>query len=118
MSVPPNVVKQDMAGNGYMEEGSLGKESGEREEWPPVTYLQLLHRELMAQLPGAGNDQVQGITWLCCLLLMKLPSNGLIQVLIQLVPGPDALMYRERGQMGWEDSRARLGYLDSPRFWC
>lgn len=72
----------------------------------------------MAQLPGAGNDQVQGITRLCCLLLMKLPSNSLIQVPIQLVPGPDALMYRERGQMGWEDSRARLGNLDSPRFWC
>lgn len=67
----------------------------------PITYLQLLHRELLAQLPSTANDQVQSIPWLCGLfLLMKLLSNGLIQVLIQLVPGPDALVYRERGQMG------------------
>lgn len=71
-----------MTGNGLGVGGSLGKESGGREKWPPITYLQLLHRELMAQLPSAVNDQVQGITWLCCLLLMKLLSNRLIQVLI------------------------------------
>lgn len=72
-------------------EGSLGEGVGEG--WSPITYLQLLRRELMAQLPRAVDNQVQRITWLCCLFLMKLPSNGLIQVLIQLVPGPDALMY-------------------------
>lgn len=79
------------AGHDWELRGISGEGVGEG--WSPITYLQLLRRELMAQLPRAVNNQVQRITWLCCLFLMKLPSNGLIQVLIQLVPGPDALMY-------------------------
>lgn len=75
-----------------------GCKRGEKEQ-PLSTHLQLLHGGLMAQLPCTVNDQLQGITRLCSLVLMKLLRNGPLQVLMQLVPCPDALR-RKMGQEG------------------
>lgn len=69
----------------------------------------------MAQLPSAVNDQMQGITWLCCPFLLKLLSNDLIQVLIQLVPGPDALIQGERAVGVGRGRGDRFDYLEPPR---
>lgn len=67
------------------------KECG-RAEWKPATYLQLLHGELTSLLPSAADDHSQGITRLCSLVFQKLLCNSLFQVLIELVPRPDALV--------------------------
>ena len=57
----------------------------------------------MAQLPSAVYDPVEGIAWLrSSLVFMKLLCNGLLQVPMQLVPCPDALMCGERREVGQE----------------
>lgn len=55
----------------------------------------------MAQFPSAVDDPIEGIAWLHSrLVLKKLLRNGLLQVPMQLVPGPNALMCGERRELG------------------
>lgn len=65
----------------------------------------------MAQLPGAVDNHGQGIAWLPSHILTELLCNGLLQVPMQLVPRPDALMGRERGRWGRKAEGARPGHL-------
>lgn len=56
----------------------------------------------MAQLSSAVDNHGQGITRLSSLVFMKLLCNGLLQVPMQLVASPNALMHVERGEVGQE----------------
>lgn len=55
----------------------------------------------MAQFPSTVDDPIEGIAWLhSSLVFKKLLHNGILQVPMQLVPCPNALVCGERRELG------------------